>query len=61
MSNDATRFRFIEMYQIKSGIRSNGYWKATAEGFPWVSRKTLAECIDILMEQHRTHRWTKYE
>lgn len=48
---DAARFRFIEENKIKCGIRENGYWEA--EGETWVSRETLAECIDVLMRNAR--------
>jgi hypothetical protein len=47
---DAKRFRFIEQNNIKCGIRENGFWEATSDSLPWVSRKTLAECIDILFQ-----------
>jgi hypothetical protein len=46
---DAKRFRFIQQNKIKCGIRENGYWEAESDLF-WVSRKTLAECIDILFQ-----------
>ena len=48
---DAARFRFMVEHKIKCGLRENGYWEATSEivPIPWVSRKTLVECIDVLM------------
>ena len=51
LSKDAARFAFMEANCIKCGVRENGYWEATSEAdtMPWVSRKTLAECIDVLM------------
>lgn len=51
LQKDADRFEFMEANEIKCGKRENGYWEATSETnpIPWVSRKTLAECIDVLM------------
>lgn len=49
MNDDADRFRFIEDNRVSCGIRGNGYW--FAHGDVWVSRETLAECIDILAQR----------
>ena len=53
LRKDAERFAFMEANEIKCGKRENGYGEATSETkpIPWVSRKTLAECIDVLMGQ----------
>lgn len=48
---DAARFAFIEVNKINCRFLENGYWEATGEELPWVSRKTLAECIDVLMNE----------
>lgn len=52
LQKDADRFAFMVANDIKCGKRKNGYWEATSETkpmIPWVSRKTLAECINVLM------------
>ncbi len=48
MTTDAERFTFIEVNKVTCRVRENGYWEAET-GEVWVSRKSLAKCIDVLM------------
>lgn len=49
LKKDAYRFAFIEENKIECKLLNNGYWEAMSKTGPWVSRKTLAECIDALI------------
>jgi hypothetical protein len=51
---DADRLAFMETYKVECGIRENGYWWAQGsnDSTSWVSRKTIAQCIDVLMQYH---------
>lgn len=44
---EQSKIKFIESNCVRFGVRENGYW--FAHGDTWVSRKTLPECIDVLM------------
>lgn len=61
LQKDAARFAFMDANEVVCRKRENGYWEASsdAEHIPWVSRKTLAACIDVLIDHCRSNQTRK--